>query len=72
MPRRATAKVRHLVKDSSMDSLSRLTYRTLQTDFAACKRHMKDFARHMRPADAGWSYVAAFKRQARGAGHVRI
>jgi hypothetical protein len=70
--RRATTRVRHLVKASGMDALLTLTYRSLQPDLGLCKRHMKEFVRRMRRLIPGWGYVAAFEQQRRGSWHVHM
>lgn len=70
--RRATTKVRQLVKVAGMDSLLTLTYRALQPDLQLCKAHMKEFVRRMRRLIPGWQYVAAFEQQARGSWHVHM
>jgi hypothetical protein len=49
-----------------------LTYRALQADLVACKRHLSLFCKRMMRAIPGWRYVAAFERQKRGAWHVHI
>lgn len=70
--RRATTKVRRLVKAAGMDSLLTLTYRVLQTDLALCKKHLKEFVRRMRRLIPGWQYIAAFEQQERGCWHVHM
>ena len=70
--RRATTRVRRLVKVAGMDALLTLTYRVLQADLALCKRHLKEFVRRMRRLIPGWQYVAAFELQERGAWHVHL
>ncbi|MDC6168336.1 rolling circle replication-associated protein [Paucibacter sp. XJ19-41] len=70
--RRATTKVRRLVKAAGMDALLTLTYRVLQTDLALCKKHLKEFVRRMRRLIPGWQYIAAFERQERGCWHVHM
>lgn len=70
--RRATTRVRRVVKVAGLDSLLTLTYRCLQPDLALCKRHLKEFVRRMRRLIPGWQYVAAFERQARGSWHVHM
>lgn len=70
--RRATTRVRRLVKVAGMDALLTLTYRVLQGDLALCKQHMKEFVRRMRRLIPGWQYVAAFELQQRGCWHVHM
>jgi hypothetical protein len=70
--RRATTRVRRLVKVAGLDSLLTLTYRSVQTDLALCKTHLKEFVRRLRRLIPGWQYVAAFEQQARGSWHVHM
>lgn len=70
--RRAKTKVRHLVKSMGLDAMLTLTYRENVLDLSLCKRHLKEFVRRMRRVLPGFSYVAAFERQQRGAWHVHI
>ena len=70
--RRATTRVRRLVKVAGMDALLTLTYREKLTDLALCKKHLKEFNRRMRRLIPGWRWVAAFEKQDRGAWHVHM
>lgn len=70
--RRATTRVRRVVKVLALDSLLTLTYRGNMTDLATAKVHLKEFVRRMRRALPGWVYVCAFERQKRGAWHMHI
>lgn len=70
--RRAKTMVRHRIKAAGLDALLTLTYRENQRDLALCKRHMKEFVRRIRRALPGFTYVAAFERQKRGAWHVHM
>lgn len=70
--RRAKTKVRRGIKALGLDALLTLTYRANQTDLAVTKRHMKEFVRRIRRVIPGFSYVAAFERQERGAWHVHM
>jgi len=70
--RRATTRVRRLVKVAGMDALLTLTYREDQRDLALVKKHLKEFNRRMKRLIPGWRWVAAFERQDRGAWHVHM
>ena len=70
--RRATTRVRRLVKVAGLDAMLTLTYRVLQEDLAECKKHLKEFVRRMRRLIPGWQYVAAFEKQTRGCWHVHM
>jgi hypothetical protein len=70
--KRAKARLRRLVKSMGLDSLLTLTYRANVTDEDTCKAHLKEFVRRMRRLIPGFSYVAAYERQERGAWHVHM
>jgi hypothetical protein len=70
--RRAKTRVRRMCKVMGVDALLTLTYRENQQDLQVTKRHLKEFVRRMRRLVPGFSYVAAFERQKRGAWHVHM
>jgi hypothetical protein len=70
--RRATTRIRRLVKVMGLNALFTLTYKANQTDLALCKRHLKEFVRRARRVLPGMRYVAAFEQQKRGAWHVHL
>lgn len=70
--RRAKTQCRRLVKVMGLDALLTLTYQANMQDLAQCKVHLKEFVRRMRRLIPGFSYVAAFERQKRGAWHIHI
>lgn len=70
--RRAKTRVRRLCKAMGVDTMLTLTYRANQTDLALCKRHLKEFNRRLLRVMPGFSFVAAFERQERGAWHVHL
>jgi len=74
--RRAKTRVRRLCKVMGLDTMLTLTYRALQLDLAACKRHVELFRKRMGrllAAHGGtFDYVLTYERQARGAWHVHI
>lgn len=70
--RRAKTRVRRLCKALGVDCLLTLTYKSNQTDLALCKVHFKEFVRRLKRTLPGFSYVAAFEQQKRGAWHVHI
>ena len=70
--RRAKTRVRRLCKAQGLDTLLTLTYRGNQTDLELCKSHFVKLKDRLRKALGGWSYVAAFEPQKRGAWHVHV
>jgi hypothetical protein len=70
--KRARTRVRHLCKVRGYDTLLTTTYRENVTDRAIFKAHLQEFHRRMSKLIPGWSYVAAFERQKRGAWHAHM
>jgi hypothetical protein len=69
---RAKKNVRRLCKAMGADTLLTLTYRSLQTDLALCKRHLKEFVRRVMRVWPEFRAVAGFEEQKRGAWHVHL
>ena len=70
--RRAKTMVRHRIKAAGLDALLTLTYRENQTDQALAKKHLQEFVRRIRRVLPGFSYVAAYEPQKRGAWHIHM
>jgi len=70
--RRAKTRVRHMVKVAGLDALLTLTYKANQQDLTLCKAHMKEFIRRIRRVLPGFTYVAAYETQKRGAWHIHM
>jgi hypothetical protein len=70
--KRAKQRVRHLCKARGYDTMVTLTYAANMTDRELLGRHLQEFHRRMGKLIPGWSYVAAYERQKRGAWHVHM